>query len=200
MFEQAMSTAPLTLPAHCSLFTGLFPPHHGVRDNVDPPLAESYTTVAEVLRENSVRSASVRRLGGRWRTSRAGAGIRHLFRWSTRAAEQAETPGRRRRRRGHRLDHPSRRVTVLHLGAPLRRACTLHAARAVPDDVRRRAVSGCDRVHGRADRTSVEGHLNSVIVWTRRLSWSLVTTANLLANMARTPTASSSTRALSGFR
>src|SRR4029453_5761773 len=58
VFEQATSTAPLTLPAHCSLFTGLFPPHHGVRDNVDPPLGDSYTTVGEVLRENSVRSAA----------------------------------------------------------------------------------------------------------------------------------------------
>src|SRR4029453_17130757 len=34
VFEQATSTVPLTLPAHCSLFTGLLPPHHGVRDNV----------------------------------------------------------------------------------------------------------------------------------------------------------------------
>ena len=58
VFEQAMSTAPLTLPAHCSLFTGLFPSHHGVRDNVDPPLGDSYTTVAEVLRDNAVRSGA----------------------------------------------------------------------------------------------------------------------------------------------
>src|SRR4029453_4206896 len=49
VFEQATSPVPLTLPAHCSLFTGLFPPHHGVRANVDPPLGDSYTTVAEVL-------------------------------------------------------------------------------------------------------------------------------------------------------
>ena len=33
VFEQAMSTAPLTLPAHSSIFTGKFPPEHGVRDN-----------------------------------------------------------------------------------------------------------------------------------------------------------------------
>ncbi|MGH9200602.1 MAG: alkaline phosphatase family protein, partial [Vicinamibacterales bacterium] len=26
VFDQATSVAPLTLPAHCSLFTGLFPP------------------------------------------------------------------------------------------------------------------------------------------------------------------------------
>jgi len=40
VFEQATSTAPMTLPSHTSIFTGLVPPHHGVRDNggffVDP--------------------------------------------------------------------------------------------------------------------------------------------------------------------
>ena len=33
LFEQAVSVAPLTLPAHSSIFTGKFPPEHGVRDN-----------------------------------------------------------------------------------------------------------------------------------------------------------------------
>ncbi len=33
LFEQAMTTAPLTLPAHASILTGRFPPEHGVRDN-----------------------------------------------------------------------------------------------------------------------------------------------------------------------
>jgi len=33
VFETALSVAPLTLPAHTSLFTGLFPPRHGVREN-----------------------------------------------------------------------------------------------------------------------------------------------------------------------
>src|SRR5207247_9547628 len=31
VFEQVISHCPLTLPAHASLFTGLLPPHHGVR-------------------------------------------------------------------------------------------------------------------------------------------------------------------------
>lgn len=58
VFEQATSPVPLTLPAHASLFTGLLPPHHGVRDNVDSPLGDSYTTLAEVLRENGARTAA----------------------------------------------------------------------------------------------------------------------------------------------
>src|SRR6185295_15781315 len=32
-FTQATTVAPLTLPAHASLFTGTFPAYHGVRDN-----------------------------------------------------------------------------------------------------------------------------------------------------------------------
>ncbi|HYU44056.1 MAG TPA: sulfatase-like hydrolase/transferase, partial [Vicinamibacteria bacterium] len=34
VFEDVYSHCPLTLPAHASLFTGLLPPHHGVRDNL----------------------------------------------------------------------------------------------------------------------------------------------------------------------
>ena len=33
LFEQAITSAPLTLPAHSTLFTSLLPPRHGVRDN-----------------------------------------------------------------------------------------------------------------------------------------------------------------------
>jgi arylsulfatase A-like enzyme len=58
VFEQAMSVAPLTLPAHCSLFTGLFPPAHGVRDNSDQALAPERTTLAEVLRARGFRTGA----------------------------------------------------------------------------------------------------------------------------------------------
>jgi arylsulfatase A-like enzyme len=58
VFDQATSVAPLTLPAHASLFTGLLPPRHGVRDNADPPLAEAHTTLAEVLRSHGFRTGA----------------------------------------------------------------------------------------------------------------------------------------------
>jgi len=58
VFEQATSTVPLTLPAHCSLFTGLFPPHHGVRDNAAAALAEAPTTLAEALHAQGFRSGA----------------------------------------------------------------------------------------------------------------------------------------------
>jgi choline-sulfatase len=46
-----VSPAPLTLPAHSSIFTGTFPPAHGVRDNGGFFLDESQTTIAERLKE-----------------------------------------------------------------------------------------------------------------------------------------------------
>jgi arylsulfatase A-like enzyme len=58
VFDQAMSVAPLTLPAHTSLFTGLFPPTHGVRDNADEALAARHTTLAEVLQARGFRTGA----------------------------------------------------------------------------------------------------------------------------------------------
>jgi choline-sulfatase len=58
VFDQATTVAPLTLPAHVSLFTGLLPPAHGVRDNADAALADSHTTLAEVLRTRGFRTAA----------------------------------------------------------------------------------------------------------------------------------------------
>ncbi len=49
-FENAFSVLPLTIPAHASLFTGLFPFHHGIRSNGDNVLADSFTTLAEQFR------------------------------------------------------------------------------------------------------------------------------------------------------
>ena len=50
LFEQAVSPAPLTLPAHSSIFTGKFPPAHGVRDNGGFFLDDRETTLAERLK------------------------------------------------------------------------------------------------------------------------------------------------------
>lgn len=48
-FSNAASTVPFTLPAHSSILTGLYPPGHGVRENVGYVLDESIPTLAEVL-------------------------------------------------------------------------------------------------------------------------------------------------------
>jgi len=47
LFERATATVPLTFPSHASIFTGLIPPHHGVRDNGGFFLGEEKTTLAE---------------------------------------------------------------------------------------------------------------------------------------------------------
>lgn len=49
-FDRAYTVTPLTIPAHSSLFTGMLPPRHGVRDNGDFFLADGATTLAELLR------------------------------------------------------------------------------------------------------------------------------------------------------
>ena len=48
-FDRAYTVTPLTIPAHSSLFTGLLPPRHGVRDNGDHFLSDGATTLAEHL-------------------------------------------------------------------------------------------------------------------------------------------------------
>jgi choline-sulfatase len=49
--EEAMSVTPLTLPAHASMLTGLYPDAHGVRDNLSTPMSDDVVTVPERLRE-----------------------------------------------------------------------------------------------------------------------------------------------------
>ena len=58
LFQQALSVAPLTLPAHTSLLTGILPPGHGVRDNADELLASTFTPRAEVLHDRGFRTGA----------------------------------------------------------------------------------------------------------------------------------------------
>ena len=48
-FARAYSPVPLTIPSHSTLFTGLNPYHHGVRNNGDSVLEGELTTLAEYL-------------------------------------------------------------------------------------------------------------------------------------------------------
>lgn len=58
LFEQAMTSAPLTLPAHATMFTGHFPPQHGVRDNGGFFLDPSATTLAERLKARGYQTGA----------------------------------------------------------------------------------------------------------------------------------------------
>jgi choline-sulfatase len=51
LFERTIAPAPLTLPAHSTMFTGLLPPRHGVRDNGGYVLDPSKKTLASALKD-----------------------------------------------------------------------------------------------------------------------------------------------------
>ncbi len=58
VFTRARASAPLTLPSHASILTGLYPPEHGVRGNGIFRLGEGHRTLAEVLRESGYETAA----------------------------------------------------------------------------------------------------------------------------------------------
>src|SRR5688572_9401655 len=49
-FDDAVSSSPITGPAHAGILTGRYPARFGVRDNATTPLPESAVTLAEMLR------------------------------------------------------------------------------------------------------------------------------------------------------
>ncbi|GAG97977.1 unnamed protein product, partial [marine sediment metagenome] len=51
MFKHAVTSVPITLPAHSSMLTGTIPIYHGVRDNNNYQLSDSSLTVAEILHQ-----------------------------------------------------------------------------------------------------------------------------------------------------
>ena len=59
VFEQCRSSAPITMPSHSTMMTGLYPHAHGVRDNGLFALPESRTTLAEILRGRGYATAAV---------------------------------------------------------------------------------------------------------------------------------------------
>jgi arylsulfatase A-like enzyme/Tfp pilus assembly protein PilF len=51
LFANAFTPSPSTLPGHSSIFTGLYPYHHGARANGTFKLDPSHTTLAEILKQ-----------------------------------------------------------------------------------------------------------------------------------------------------
>ena len=58
VFEEASTVAPITLPSHASMLTGLYPPRHGIRDNAYAALPASATTVAELARGRGMQTGA----------------------------------------------------------------------------------------------------------------------------------------------
>jgi arylsulfatase A-like enzyme/Flp pilus assembly protein TadD len=59
LFSKAVSPVPLTLPAHCSMLTGVAPPVHGVRNNIGYRLADSHVTLSESLGQMGYRTGAI---------------------------------------------------------------------------------------------------------------------------------------------
>lgn len=59
IFLNAFSPAPQTLPAHSTIFTGLYPYDHKVRDNLINYLPDEALTLAEILKENGYSTGAV---------------------------------------------------------------------------------------------------------------------------------------------
>ena len=53
-YLEARAVAPITLPSHASMLTGLWPPRHGVRMNALRPLPSSARTLAEIASDAGV--------------------------------------------------------------------------------------------------------------------------------------------------
>jgi len=57
-FENTVCQAPLTLPSHASIFTGLYPHYHQIRDNGAYYLDEKFQTLAEIFKEKEYNTAA----------------------------------------------------------------------------------------------------------------------------------------------
>jgi arylsulfatase A-like enzyme/Flp pilus assembly protein TadD len=57
-FVRAYSSCPLTIPSHSTIFTGRYPPSHGVRDNGDFVLGPDAVTLAERFSEAGYATAA----------------------------------------------------------------------------------------------------------------------------------------------
>jgi len=57
-FTAARTAAPLTLPSHATIHTGLLPPEHGVRENGAGALAPGRPTIARLLKDAGYQTAA----------------------------------------------------------------------------------------------------------------------------------------------
>lgn len=57
-FDDAVTCVPITLPSHCAIMTGKYPPTLGVRANGIHQLAAEHETLAELMRDKGYRTAA----------------------------------------------------------------------------------------------------------------------------------------------
>ncbi|HEX9794328.1 MAG TPA: sulfatase-like hydrolase/transferase [Planctomycetota bacterium] len=59
LFERAIAPAPITLPSHTSILTGLYPIHHGARNNGTHHVEPEIETLAEMLSKEGFATGAV---------------------------------------------------------------------------------------------------------------------------------------------
>jgi arylsulfatase A-like enzyme len=57
-FMDAVTVCPVTLPAHATIFTGLYPPNHSVRHNAEFHLEQDQETLAEIISHQGYETAA----------------------------------------------------------------------------------------------------------------------------------------------
>lgn len=62
VFDHALTCVPITLPAHTSLLTGLYPPSHGVRNNGTFRASDSLQLISEYAQQQGYETAAI--IGG----------------------------------------------------------------------------------------------------------------------------------------
>lgn len=58
LFQHAHAQAPITLPSHCSIFTGKYPRELGVRNNGRDALSPDYETLATIFKQRGYRTGA----------------------------------------------------------------------------------------------------------------------------------------------
>jgi len=58
LFEKAYTSVPLTLPAHTTMFTSLYPPEHGLRINGQCRLGDDVPVLAEILKNQKYHTGA----------------------------------------------------------------------------------------------------------------------------------------------
>lgn len=58
LFEKAYASAPLTLPSHATIMTGLYPPEHGLHANGQNRLGTGIPTLAEILAQRGYETGA----------------------------------------------------------------------------------------------------------------------------------------------
>ena len=164
LFAHASSVAPLTLPAHSSIMTGMQPTYHGVRVNGNTALGQSQETLAEVLSRRGYETGAFVGafvLDGRWGLNQ---GFGHyddrfdLKKYKHLDLGSRAKAGQRGHGRGPGLAGEPQAGSLLRLDPSLRRAHPLRASRAVPLEVprtrSRRPLRRRDRLRRRAGRAA----------------------------------------------